>query len=253
MKINNFLVIVIFFNLLISCADYNLKKSENIKEKKYYESSGFALIYDDKYYFNKIINKKIKNDKIVILHDFLRPNTLVKITNPNNNKFIETKVSKKANYPKIFNIVVSAKASSILELDPENPYIEVIEIKKNKKFIAKESNIFDEEKNVAEKAPVDEIKMDNLLKVEIKSETKSEAKRKNKFILVINDFYYHESANNLMNELINKTGNKNLFVKKINNTKYRLFAGPFKNFNALKTIYISLNNLGFENLNVYRE
>ena len=32
-----------------------------------------------------------------------------------------------------------------------------------------------------------------------------------------------------------------------------LLVGPFKNFNALKTTYISLNNLGFENLNIYKE
>ena len=57
----------------------------------------------------------------------------------------------------------------------------------------------------------------------------------------------------LKNELINKTNNKNIYVKKISDNKYRLMAGPFNNFNALKSIYISLNNLGFENLNIYRE
>ena len=45
----------------------------------------------------------------------------------------------------------------------------------------------------------------------------------------------------------------NISVKKINDKKYRLFVGPFKNFSALKTTYISLNNLGFESLNVYNE
>ena len=45
----------------------------------------------------------------------------------------------------------------------------------------------------------------------------------------------------------------NILVKKINNKKYRLLAGPFKNFNALKTTYISLNNLGFEIPNIYRD
>ena len=45
----------------------------------------------------------------------------------------------------------------------------------------------------------------------------------------------------------------NIYVKKINSKKHRLFIGPFKNFNALKTAYISLNNLGYEHLNVYRE
>jgi len=42
-------------------------------------------------------------------------------------------------------------------------------------------------------------------------------------------------------------------VKKIGDNKYRLLAGPFKNFNALKTSYISLNNLGFDDLNIYNQ
>ena len=56
-----------------------------------------------------------------------------------------------------------------------------------------------------------------------------------------------------MNDLENKTKLTNIFVKKINNNKYRLLVGPFKNFNALKSSYISLNNLGFEGLNIFRE
>ena len=77
--------------------------------------------------------------------------------------------------------------------------------------------------------------------------------KKNNFILVIADFYYLDSANNLKKQLINQTGNSNFIVKKINNNKYRLYVGPFKNFNTLKSTYISLNNLGFENLNVYKK
>ena len=73
------------------------------------------------------------------------------------------------------------------------------------------------------------------------------------FILVINDFYFEDSANELKEELIEKTKMKNISIKKINNKKYRLFVGPFKNFNALKTSYISLNNLGFEIPNIYKD
>ena len=105
-------------------------------------------------------------------------------------------------------------------------------------------------KNVAEKAPVEEIKMDVLS--ESKTQSSKKEKKINSFILVINDFYYEDSANNLKNELIKKTKMNNILVKKINNNKYRLLAGPFKNFNTLKTSYISLNNLGFENLNIYK-
>jgi len=77
--------------------------------------------------------------------------------------------------------------------------------------------------------------------------------KKSNIILVISDFYYEDSASNLMEELIKKTKINNISIKKINDKKYRLFVGPFKNFKALKTTYISLNKLGFENLNIYKE
>ena len=122
--------------------------------------------------------------------------------------------------------------------------------KKNKTFIAKESNIFDEEKNVANTVPISEVEMDDLTKKDSKVE-KSEEKKN--FILVISDFYYIDSANNLKKDLLKKIDINNISVKKINNNKYRLLVGPFENFNALKNTYISLNKLGFEDLNIYKE
>ena len=245
-------IFIIFFTTctLLSCADYNLNKAKEADEKKYYSSNGFALIFEETFYKSKIVNKKIANNKIATMHNLLKVNTHVKIINPVNSKFIETKITKKAKYPKIFNIVISENISNALELDLENPYVEVIEIKKNKKFIAKESNTFDEEKHVAEKAPVEEIKMDDLTKEKSEKSIKVDKK---KYILVISDFYYETSAESLKEELIKKIELSNIYIKKINTKKYRLFVGPFKNFNALKTTYISLNNLGFENLNIYKE
>ena len=235
---------------LYSCANYNASSKKPKKEKHYFSSSGFALVYEDHFFSQKIVNKKINNEEIRVLHNILKPNTPVKIINPDNSKMIQTKVYKKADFPKIFNVVISKEIASILELDLDNPYVEFIEVKKNKIFIAKKTNTFDEEKNVAEKAPVEEIKMDVLS--ESKTQSSKKEKKINSFILVINDFYYEDSANNLKNELIKKTKMNNILVKKINNNKYRLLAGPFKNFNTLKTSYISLNNLGFENLNIYK-
>ena len=49
-----------------------------------------------------------------------------------------------------------------LDLDIDNPYVEVLTIKKNDKFIAKEASIFEEEKNVANKAPVTLININDL-------------------------------------------------------------------------------------------
>ena len=243
--------IIIYFVFLIfitSCAEY---KNQNKKERNYYSSSGFALIYKDSLFLDKTIKKKINNDKFEVIHNSLKRNTIIKIINPYNSKFIETKITKTANFPEIFNILISEKIAETLELDTNNPFIEIYEMKKNKTFIAKEGSIFDEERNVAEKAPVDEIEMDDLSKDDNKNIQKK--LKKNNFILVISDFYYVDSAINLKNELIKKLKSNNLYVKKINNNKHRLYAGPFKNFNALKDIYISLNNLGFQSLNVYSE
>ncbi|MDC0205314.1 hypothetical protein OAJ64_00695 [Pelagibacteraceae bacterium] len=246
---------IIFFTLIIflhSCATTGVNINKNIKEKKYYSSTGFALIYENDLNSQGIINKKMDNTKVMTLHSSLKKNTLIKIINPNNSKFVETKIMKNGTYPKIFNIVITKKIAEFLELDENNPYIEVYETKKNKIFVAKEGNIFDEEKQVATNAPVDEIKMDDLSKTKLDDTTKNTSKI-NKFIILISDFYYLESANNLKNELIKETKNNNFVVKKISNNKYRLSVGPFKNFNALKSTYISLNNLGFEELNIYNE
>ena len=157
---------------LYSCADYSVYNVNQSKEKQYYSSSGFALIYEDDLYKQKVIDKKINNEDIRVMHSFLKINTPIKIINPINSKIIETKIYRKSSYPKIFNSVISKKIATILELDLNNPYVEIIETKKNKTFIAKKSNIFEEEKNVVEKVPVNEIKMDdltnNILEVEKK-------------------------------------------------------------------------------------
>ena len=251
MNLNTIVLLLISTIFLNSCADYKTDRTTKKKEKQYYSSMGFALIYSDHHYLNKVVNKKIKNNDTVAMHNLLKINTPIKIINPDNSKFIETKIYKRADYPKIFNVVISRKIASFLELDFNNPYVEIIEVKKNKTFVAKEGNIFEEEKNVIDKVPVDEIKINDLTLNKPKINKK--LTKKNNFILVISDFYYMDSANNLKNELIKKININNISIKKINYNKYRLLVGPFESFNALKTTYISLNKLGFEDLNVYNE
>ena len=251
MKLTKIIITLTSIVLLYSCADYKTQQAREGVEKNYYFSKGFALVYNEDLYYQKVVNKKFSDEKYGAMHNLLKVNTSVKIINPSNSKFLNIKISKKANYPKIFNIVLSRSAAFALELDMENPYVEVFETKKNKTFVAKESNTFEEEKNVAGTVSTNEIKMSDI--TINKSETKKKSDEKNNFILVISDFYYEDTANNLMEELIKKTKLNNIAVNKINDKKYRLFAGPFKNFNALKTTYISLNKLGFESLNVYRK
>ena len=251
MKLTKIIITLTSIVLLYSCADYKTQQAREGVEKNYYFSKGFALVYNEDLYYQKVVNKKFSDEKYGAMHNLLKVNTSVKIINPSNSKFLDIKISKKANYPKIFNIVLSRSAAFALELDMENPYVEVFETKKNKTFVAKEGNTFEEEKNVSKKVPVDEVKIDILTEQDVN--TKKKIVKKNNFILVINDFYYFDSANDLKKVLREKIKVDNISIKKINNNKYRLFAGPFKSFNTLKTTYISLNNLGFEDLNINKD
>ena len=252
MKFTKKIIVLLFFlSFFNSCAEYNSSKRILDSEKEYFSSKGFGLVYENQLYVDKVINRKIDNDSLSVVHNFLKKNTPIKIINPENLKFVETKVHKKGEYPKIFNIVLSKKIATLLNLDLNNPYIEVLEVKKNKTFIAKQSNTFDEEKNVAEKAPVETIKMADLSVNQ--NEIIKKTNNKESYFLLIGDFYYEETAINLKNELLKQLKSDNFFINKINKNTYRLGLGPFKNFNALKLPYISLNNLGFENLDIYKK
>ena len=90
-----FLVILVLF--IYSCAEYkNIKNTSNV-QRQYFSSNGFVLIYDESLFKDKIVSKKIDNTKIYVLHKMLKVNTKIRITNPNNQKFIETKIYKRAN------------------------------------------------------------------------------------------------------------------------------------------------------------
>ena len=61
-----------------------------------------------------------------------------------------------------YNSIVSQRISDELDINYNQPYIEIKEIKNNSIFLAKKSKIFEEEKNVANKAPVDTISINDL-------------------------------------------------------------------------------------------
>ena len=62
------------FIFLSSCAGYEKTKSQKSDNRIYYSSNGFALVYEDDHYLQKIVNKKINNDDIKVMHNFLKKN-----------------------------------------------------------------------------------------------------------------------------------------------------------------------------------
>ena len=246
----NYIYILLIF-ILFSC----VQNRENIKKKteiplKVFSSKGFTLIYEDAYYKNKTLNKKLNNERLYILHSFLKPNTLVKIYNPDNDNFVTAKVKGISKYPSIYNSVISKKIAIEINLDPKDPYIELIQIKKNDKFIAKEASIFDEEKNVANKAPVDDIDIKDLSDSNSSTEKNMLKKKTPSYIIDIADFYYQESAEKVKTKFIKEANLSNIKVKKISKTKFKLFSGPYNSFESMKDIFFVLQNFGFDDLNV---
>ena len=246
MKFN--LSYIYIFIFLFSCTQDMkiIKKNLKVKEPTYF-SKGFALIYEESIFENKIVDIKLKNDQNYVLHSFLKNNTMVKISNPFNSKSLTAKVKKTFKYPSVYNIVITNKMAANLDLDINNPYVEVLTIKRNDKFIAKEASIFEEEKKVANKAPVTLIDINDLSvsisKIEVKKKIPS-------YIINIAEFYYFESAKTVKNRFEKEANLVNIKIKKISKNKFKVYSGPYASFNSMKETYFSLNELGFENLDI---
>ena len=236
--------LVILLILLVSC-----KSTTNTKYvKKTYYSKGFAYIYNEIDYDNKIINKKIKPNEIIISNNNIRKGALLKISNPTNGKNIIAKNTKKINYPDFYKILIVDNIADQLKLNKDFPYIEIEEIKKNKSFIAKKAEMHEDEKQVPNKAPVEKVKISNLGK-----KTLNKTDLKPKFVIILGNFYSLDSAKNLKKRIYSESQllkNKKISIKKINNNNYEVFLGPYYTINIIKNDYIALKQINFEEIDV---
>ena len=249
MKYNFFLILLIV--LITSCTSNNYKtvNVDPILEK--FSNNGFALIYNDKLYNDKIISKKMDERDLIIFQRNLRKGTSVKITNPFNNKTIIAKVGKKANYPSFNNSVVSIRISKELEIDINEPYIVIEEIRDNASFIAKKAKTFEEEKKVADKAPVDSISVNDLNRTDEKK-IKKKINNEFKYVIKIADFYYLDTAKQMVKRIKSELNIKKTDINKINENKFRVFTGPYLSLKALQKAYNSIETLGFENIELIK-
>jgi len=177
-------ILLIFVFFLSACVNGAYQSNKAAIEETSTEK-GFVLIYEESLKKDKILRKKIENDELQVIHNKIKKNSFIDIFNPINSKSLKAKVIAKDNYPNIYRLVVSKKIAEILELDLNNPYVEFSEIKKNKTFIAKKSETFQEEREVAEKAPVKEVLVADLSK---NKKSKKIKKNNTKFYILISDF-----------------------------------------------------------------
>ena len=121
-------------------------------------------------------------------------------------------------------------------------------ISNNTSFVAKKSKTFEEEKSVAEKAPIDGIQINDLNETIKKKESK-----KNKvfsYSIKVADFYYEETAKIMSNRIKDETSLKNINIIKLSLTNYRVLIGPFDDIKSLQESFDKMYLLNFENLEI---
>ena len=246
----NILFICIYI-FLSSCSATTLI---NEKQSKYivtgYSNKGFALIYSEDIYNRKIVNKKIDERSLILFQKNLKIKTPVRITNILNNKSLIATVGKNSKYPSFNNSVVSQRISEELELDVNQPYIEVFEIIENSIFVAQKAKTYEEEKNVAIKSPVNNISISDLNEVR-KSNGKDE-RIKFSYIIKIADFYFKDTALMMLKRIKNESSIKKPKIKKFSDKKYRVYLGPFNNISSLQNSYNDISILEFENIEIIK-
>ncbi len=252
MNFNKFLPILLIL-FLTGCQQFDdNKKVVNYSNYLKYSNTGFTLIYNEELKKDNKISKKIDNRALVIFHKKIKKNSFVKITNPVNNKSIIAKViSNNVQFSDFYNSVITKRIANELSIDLSEPYVDLVLISKNSTFIAKKAKTFDEEKNVAEKAPVDGIIIDNLGA----DLNKKDQVKKHKFLysIKIADFYYKDSAENMILRIKKETNLKNPLIKKLSQTKYRVLLGPFNDIKKLEKSFDEIKLLEFENLEILKD
>jgi hypothetical protein len=169
----------------------------------------------------------------------------------NNKSLIATVKSNKVRFSNFYNSIISNRIAETLELNINQPYIEIILISKNSTFVAKKAKTFEEEKEVAEKAPVDGIKISNLGE-EINKVKSKITNDKFSYSIKIADFYYKKTADLMIQRIKSETTISNIKLIKLSKTNYRVLIGPFNDINSLKESFDKMNSLYFENLEILK-
>ena len=239
-------ILLIILSLTFYSCENNIgnnSKKINLNLEKKYRNTGFALIYNDKL---KNI-KELHNRSLDIYHKSLKKRSIVKITNPKNGNYLIAEVkSNRVKFSNFYNSVLSLRIAEDLELDFNEPFVEIILISKDSTFVAKKAKMFEEERSVAEKAPVDGIQINDLNIVESKKKIKT---NKNfSYSIKVADFYYKDTAQVMVKRIKDEVLIKNINIIKLSEIKYRVLIGPFNDIKSLKDSFEKMNFFNFENL-----
>ena len=249
----NYKIIILFLLVyLSSCTTINNKSEIRYSDLQSFSNSGFALIYNEDLYSNKLIKKKLDSRSLNIFHNKLAKNTKVKIMNPVNKKSVLAIVINNAKYPHFYNSVITNRIAESIELNLNEPYVQITSINQKNIFIAKKTKTFKEEQKVAETAPVDEITINNLSKENKKTLKKKNTKENFNYIIKIVDFYYMDTAKEMVKKIKKDTNISKVKILKISNKTHRVYLGPFDDLNSLKKSFDDISILNFDNIEIIK-
>ena len=118
-------------------------------------------------------------------------------------------------------------------------------------LLQKKQKTFEEERVVAEKAPVDEIGVKDL-NSDSKNHNQKNKKKDFRYVIKLADFYFIDSATSLKKRVKIELGLKNVHINKISETKFRVYLGPFKDLLSIQKTFNKLQNLNFENIEIIK-
>ena len=242
---NILFVLLIFF--IYGCETSIKNKDLKFIPENRYQNSGFALVYSNA--LTEI--KEIEPRSLMIYHKSLKKKSMVKITNPINGLSLIAEVkSNKIKFSNFYNSILSLRIADTLELDLNEPYVDIVLISKDSTFIAKKAKTFEEESVVAEKAPVDGIQINDLNEKKLKKDI-SKSKVFSYSIKVV-DFYYKDTAKMMLERIKKETPIDNIKILKMSETKYRLLIGPFNDIKSLKSTFEKMDLFEFENMEILK-
>ena len=242
-----FIVIVFFLN---NCSIDTVNKNKiNYDFQKKFTNKGFTLIYTDQLLQNGILSKKIDERSLLIFQKNLKKGTTVKIKNIFNGKTLIAKVAGNSTYPNFNNSVITSRIANILELNYKEPYIKITSIPKNYIFVAKRSKTYEEEKQIAEKAPVEIISINNINK---KKNITTEITKQFLYTIKIADFYFEKTALLMKKRIADEANVKNSKIQRLSDNKYRVYLGPFGDINSLQKSFNDINIFKFENIEIIK-
>ena len=245
---------IIFFIFLASCVNQNLNINKN-KETlvvQNYSNNGFTLVFTEELYKNKTINKKLNDRELFVFQKNLKKDTKVKITNLLNNKTVIASVKNKSKYPNFYNSVITMRIANEIDLDLEEPFILIESVQQDSVFYAGKAKTFDEEKNVANKAPVEGVNIVNMSSSTVTDQKDIKKTKKFNYIIKIANFYYENTAKLVKERIMSETNIKKINIDKTSINNYRLSIGPYKSLKNLRNDFDKMEKLYFENLELVR-